>query len=180
MFVNVIDTIVPIEIQEELLAVHTDNYFPWYFQNKTSYHDYKDDGNTVDCFQLSHGSCYDNKKLSNVFDYTKKIVDCTMYRDLPISRIKSNLTTNLSNYNENLHQPIHVDSDNRNFVSMLYYVNDSDGGTMFFDENDKIVEKIEAKKGRLVIFPSTIKHAGCNPINTQYKIIVNYILDNSH
>lgn len=179
MFVNVIDSIVPLDLQEEMLVMHTDNHFPWYFQSQTSFHSFVDDGKTLDCFQLCHGSCYDNKKLSNVFDYTKKILDCTMYRDRPISRIKSNLTTNISNYNNTLHQPIHVDSDNKNFVSMLYYVNDNDGGTMFFNDDNELVEKIEAKKGRLVIFPSNIKHAGCNPINTQYKIIINYIIDNS-
>tara|TARA_E500000178_G_scaffold202109_1_gene199812 strand:- start:3860 stop:4399 length:540 start_codon:yes stop_codon:yes gene_type:complete len=176
MEIETFDNLIPMNIQEELLALHTDNYFPWYFQSQTAdYNDKFANFKDVECFQFSHGSFYNGEKLSEVFDYTKKILN---YIDgaFDILRIKSNFTTNITNYKTGDHQPIHIDSNTDN-VSLLYYVNDNDGGTLFFDNNNNVVKKVNAKKGRLLVFPANMKHAGFNPIKHQYKIVINYVLD---
>ena len=69
-------------------------------------------------------------------------------------------------------------------MSVLYYVNDSDGDTLIFDKNYpsepkdmKILARYQPKKGACAIFNSTIYHASCNPINSNKRIVINYILE---
>ena len=57
-------------------------------------------------------------------------------------------------------------------LALIYYVNDSDGDTVFF-ENDKIVKRVSPKKGRVIVFDGSHLHAGGYPTNVP-RCIVNY------
>lgn len=46
---------------------------------------------------------------------------------------------------------------------VLYYVNDADGDTVFFDKNKNIIERVTPKKGRIVFFKGNIMHGGGIP-----------------
>ena len=59
-------------------------------------------------------------------------------------------------------------------TSLIYYVNDSDGDTVFFD-GDKIVESVTPKKGRCVIFDGLIPHGAGIPSKGP-RCIINYNL----
>jgi len=56
----------------------------------------------------------------------------------------------------------------------LYYINDIDGDTLFFeDDKSTIFKKISPKKGRVVVFDGSIFHAPCIPtINP--RAVINY------
>lgn len=56
----------------------------------------------------------------------------------------------------------HVDMNIPHWV-VLYYVNDADGETVFFDKNNNIVERVQPKKGRIVFFNGDILHSGGIP-----------------
>lgn len=56
----------------------------------------------------------------------------------------------------------HVDMGIPHWV-VLYYVNDSDGDTVFFDKHNNIVERVTPKKGRVVFFNGNILHGGGIP-----------------
>lgn len=56
---------------------------------------------------------------------------------------------------------------------VLYYVNDADGDTVFFDNNNNIVESVSPKKGRVVLFNGSILHSGGIPTVGE-RCIVNY------
>ena len=60
-------------------------------------------------------------------------------------------------------------------TSLIYYVNDADGDTVFFDDDNYIVEKVKPKKGRCVIFDGLIPHGAGIPSNGP-RCIVNYNL----
>lgn len=59
-------------------------------------------------------------------------------------------------------------------LSLIYYVNDSTGDTVFFNE-DEIIESVTPKKGRAVLFDGNIMHSAGIP-NTGTRCIVNYNL----
>ena len=64
--------------------------------------------------------------------------------------------TELENY------AAHVDLPFQHTV-VLYYVNDADGDTVFFDKNNKIVKSVSPKRGRIVMFDGTQYHGGGIP-----------------
>ena len=59
-------------------------------------------------------------------------------------------------------------------LGLIYYVNDSDGDTIFF-EGDKELQRVSPKKGRIVIFDGDTLHAGGFPTDNP-RCIVNYNL----
>lgn len=59
-------------------------------------------------------------------------------------------------------QSIHTDISQPHNVC-LYYVNDSDGDTIFFDDNENEIKRISPKEGRIVVFNGSIKHCGSKP-----------------
>lgn len=70
------------------------------------------------------------------------------------------------------HAAPHTDMGIPHWV-ILYYVNDADGDTVFFDKNDKIIYRVTPKKGRAILFNGNIKHGGGIP--KQYsRCIVNF------
>lgn len=75
------------------------------------------------------------------------------------------------------HFPIHTDSGSREmstrFLAMLFYLNDSDAGTEFPLEN----LLVEAKQGRVVIFPPGLQwpHRGLEPVQGDKYILSTYL-----
>jgi hypothetical protein len=69
------------------------------------------------------------------------------------------------------HTP-HIDQHYSHYT-MLYYVNDSDGPTTFF-ENLDIIDSISPKRGRCVLFPGDTYHASSCPQKSDIRIVCNY------
>jgi 2OG-Fe(II) oxygenase superfamily len=63
---------------------------------------------------------------------------------------------------EQKHYRPHVDFPYPHTV-LLYYVNDADGNTVFFNKQKEVVQEVEPKKGRLLVFDGTIYHGGGIP-----------------
>jgi hypothetical protein len=73
----------------------------------------------------------------------------------------------------------HIDSNFENSVSCIYYVNDSTGDTVIFDDDLNVMEKITPKKGTGVIFNSNLLHAGCYPNDENTpRVIINFLFKN--
>ena len=92
-----------------------------------------------------------------------------------ICRIKGNLNLNVTGYKKKSHQPIHDDARVSGYKSLIYYINDSDGDTIFFNDKLKEIKRVNPKKGRAVIFDSQILHCGSNPIKQQNRAVINFI-----
>jgi hypothetical protein len=63
-----------------------------------------------------------------------------------------------------------------NYYSFVYYVKDSDGDTVFFDNND-IIARFTPKQGDIVFFKSNIMHASCNPKQNKERIVLNVVME---
>ena len=76
----------------------------------------------------------------------------------------------------------HIDiHGNNKFVVALYYVCDSDGDTVIYNETKEsetytINKSVTPKQGRMVIFDGKLYHAARQPINSNTRCIVNYNL----
>ena len=101
-------------------------------------------------------------------------------------RTKLNLTTPIPGYKSNNFCSPHTDIPDRKHYVMLYYINDSDGDTIFFEKpNDMynedliITHRVTPQKGRCVLFDGSIYHTQSNPIHTpaRFNININVVLN---
>ena len=74
----------------------------------------------------------------------------------------------------------HIDLHNRKHLVALYYVCDSDGDTIIYNEREKlktytIKEKVTPKQGRMVLFDGSLMHTAEQPLNNA-RCVVNYNL----
>ena len=94
-------------------------------------------------------------------------------------RIKANLTwkTDIK-----LPHPPHIDLPNNDHLSMVLYINESDGETIIYDKtihqgdhNLKEIARVSPKPGRAVIFNSNRFHSSSSPNTSSCRIIINSV-----
>lgn len=99
-----------------------------------------------------------------------------------IHKAKINLLLNNSEVQtEDTHNMPHVDNDEEH-VSLLLYLNDSDGDTVVFNERYKdefktltVMKKIKPQANKLLIIDNHF-HASTNPIKSGIRIVLNVII----
>ena len=99
-----------------------------------------------------------------------------------IIRSKVNLTTRASSEDSQKFYSPHVDIDYKHF-GFIYYLNDSDGDTVFFNKrypesslqesDSKEVIRISPKAGRAILFDGLQYHAGSPCVNTDFRALIN-------
>ena len=164
---RVIDNCIDIHRQNQILDYLTSERCNWYFtphvaDNKLTetdrpayYHEW-----------IANNMIRDPKHVSYIYPFLdiankNRVIRAVSFLQLP--------------RHDNTPNGKHIDLDGQNTIC-LYYVNDSDGGTVFY-KGDKIVKRIEAKKGRCVIFDGNILHSGVSPTNC--KIVINMNLQDA-
>lgn len=55
----------------------------------------------------------------------------------------------------------------------LYYIDDSDGDTFFFDDEWNIIQRVTPKAGRMVLFKNEVYHASSPPQQNGGRIVLN-------
>ena len=132
---------------------------------------------TVDTPYFSHSSCDGGKPSSIHFDQLSEIVKHLDFEKVnyQVYRVKSNLQFNVTGCKKTNHLPIHMDKITEGDKTLLYYVNDSDGDTLFFDNDLNITKRVTPKKNRAILFDSNMLHAGANPIKNETRIVINII-----
>jgi len=143
------------------------------------------DINIQDSIQYVHGVVGYNDPPSSLYPLVVPLVwffeKETGIKVKNILRIKANCLTR--DGMELKYNPPHVDVAQPGFLSLIYYVNDSDGDTVIFDKFHKDghnnltpIARIPPKKGSAVLIPSDIFHSSSCPINTLRRMVVNIIL----
>jgi hypothetical protein len=136
---------------------------------------------TVSNLQLTHHLyMHDEDKVSPHFPIInpiyKKLLE--MYGNINLMRAKINCTMPEPTMKPYEAQPRHVDLKYDNgepfpHLVCLYYINDSDGPTYFYTNQENASHRIIPKKGAALIFDGSILHAGSNPVQFPYRFALN-------
>ena len=73
--------------------------------------------------------------------------------------------------NPPLHHNPHTDMRTPH-TTVLYYVNNSDGDTFFFDDDLNITDRVTPKAGKAIMFDGLTYHASSNP-SKSYRLVIN-------
>jgi hypothetical protein len=175
VFDNVFSEQEEIEFEQNFLKM------PWYLSSADNhasvtsdvYNKYAD-SNTIEGIQLTNFLFID-KPNSPYYPVGAKILEQFCIRtNTPISkliRIKANLQLPQSR-EENQYNTPHVDNYSPHMVA-IYYVNESDASTLFFDKDFYVYKKVQSKRGRMIVFSGDNYHAGQPPTKNP-RIIINY------
>lgn len=154
--------------------------FPWFWRSSTTYGE-ADLGADHKDFQFIHIMYFDNAPKSNVFGLAQEILFAfeqkTGKRIKEPFRIKANLTVQSNLTDDELKSAIHIDTPKgSNTVSILYYVNDSDGDTVFYDDDKNEIQRFSPKKGTAVWFPSDNWHRHTPPRDNKRRLVINFVV----
>jgi hypothetical protein len=189
----VIDNFVPEAYQQSILNLLLGPELGWIYYNysvsdKSLDEFFYTDEPYKEHIQFRHTFVRDEAIISDYFKFIAPVVgEFQQYMKIPslkIQRIKSNLLMPQKGISQ---QRPHVDSFETGRITMLYYVNDSDNSTTFYNEYymSKPVglvtkqQTIQAKQGRAVIFDSNQIHAGSCPTEDVQgpRLVLNCIFD---
>ena len=146
----------------------TDHNFPWYYTPVTlGKGAKKDKGQFI--YRLYEGGRLEENYGRLILEFFSKLPE---FKTHNFNRAKINLTTPYKNSNE---YP-HIDLETPNSISYLYYFHDSDGPTFFYPNWWKKI-KVHPKRGKLVRFPSNLKHSGNNPTKYERRTVMSLIFE---
>ena len=186
----VFDDIIDLEYQERIKSILLGDetfegyYFPWYFTQDVTKQKDKDSQKRSAFF---HGYVRDNDDtigtIDSVFHYL--IVSllesaCNKIGKQSVNVIQGRSFLQLPiNYKGEREDSPHIDTSDDHFV-MLYYVCDSDGDTIIFNEKEKsekytIQKIVTPKQGRVVLFDGAFYHTAEQPMNN-VRCVINYDL----
>jgi hypothetical protein len=172
---KIIDNFLSQEYWQHLHDVITSPNFAWYCSNHTSA--YKNDNEP----QMVHVYYRDKKVNSELYSMIQPMLGefekQTGHTIKDIHRIKSNLLFNRVISDEAAKKTIHQDSPYSDHVSLLYYLVDSDGDTILYEDDEKTEKmRIEPKANRAVIFDSNTWHTGLLPVKNKTRYVINFTL----
>jgi len=150
-----------------LVETGEESFFRFPFEY--NHHVYDDDGSPFFGKQLYHINYgVDSNAPPFVFILTK-LLENELIKKIDINAKYEDLIRIIVNGQTSVNRPpAHMDDDiSSDIWTMLYYVTDCSGDTIFFDtqKNMKVVHKVKYKKGKIVIFPSSFMHQALPPKN---------------
>jgi len=173
---KVIDDVMPVVMQDQLIDICTSAEFMWGLLPDATF--MKDDPlakkmNKPQYPSFCHLAIMDYRSNTSTAGIISSMLLCMSDKaeidPKTLYRARFGLYLPIKDAPE--HNNIHVDMHQPHTVC-LYYVNNSDGDTFFFDNNRKVVERVSPKKGRMVIFDGLTLHASSMPSNG-YRISLN-------
>jgi|TARA_R110000803_G_scaffold149938_1_gene215393 hypothetical protein len=136
-----------------------------------------------ECFEYHHGWTWWSKRPEFQRIITEPL-EHTLGFPYTIQRIKINFNAQEIIENDGSCYVPHVDIEDGGGLTGIYYINDSDGDTVIFNEKDNtpirnneeisVRKVIKNKRGRLVLFDQSLLHAGCPPIKSNQRLVINF------
>lgn len=184
---SILNKLVPPSYAKMLEDELTQN-MPWYYTPSSSGEvdiDQKDK-NLVNFPQMHHVFLDNDGTTSPHFVLIQPLV-WFLEKELSINiislnRIKANLLLQGDATLDNYNLP-HIDHPNDDHISMVYYVNESDGDTRIFDktvqeghEDLNCIGQFKPEQGRALVFKSNRFHASAPPVKFKSRMIINFVL----
>ena len=190
---HIIDNFLPANEFDRMHRAVLSEEFPWFYSETVSI--LPEENHVVDPMAIEtdglHHIIYDRE--ANVESFTYKWLDVFMTRledELGYTRehlIRARLsqkTPRVGFTSENYNIP-HVDYPRPHDV-LIFYLNDSDGDTWFFNQRFTVLDRpvlftteqrVSPKANRLLAFNGLRYHTASNPINTNRRVILNINLE---
>lgn len=155
--------------------IESSESMPWYFLENSATHDSSDLLNYSFYHIVLDKENYNNEILSpNIFDISNTIGLILkdlfeLEKDYDIFRLRWGMTTTLNKVHN--HDP-HTDMVSPHKV-ILFYLNDSDGDTYFYNKEHKVIDSVTPKENRAVLFNGSILHSSSKPVKFARRIILN-------
>lgn len=160
--VEIIDNFLDKKQFDYIHEVMTSDWFAWFYNDHITF-DGGGEKFKKNHFQFTH-AFYSRLQKSNQYAVIEPIVnkiDC-----IGLARIKANLGTRTE---EHVEHGYHVDYDNPNLTTAIYYVNTNNGYTQFKDGH-----KIESVANRYIEFNSQELHQGVSQTDVKARIAINF------
>jgi hypothetical protein len=179
---NKLSNFVSEETANKLEEVLSSYQFPWFWRPSTVY-GANDDGEGSKDFQFIHMAFYDNQPQSELFNFvTPLLFDFEKATGITIKnlrKIKANLLPKQYLDKAELEETVHTDVDkcDKSYISIVYYVVDSDGDTIIYDDTNNVALQAQPVKGDAVYFPSYMRHRATPPKHNKRRIVLNMIVE---
>lgn len=161
MDIILIDNCLPDEHLKKIQSTMLGEDFPWFYR---SYKVSPETANSLNDFQFNHNFYND---FSFKSPYTEILIPIfEILNPSALVRIKANLTTMTD---EIVQYDYHVDYENFDGKTAIFYVNSNNGYTLFDDGS-----KVKSIENRLVIFDSKIKHTGTSCTDQKVRCVINF------
>ena len=176
---KIIDNFITPEQQDSLLEYVSSNKFPYRFQPT-----HINSGDELWAHapdQLTHHLYMHGEKASSPhLQIIRPLFDAIVREcgNITLFRAKVNVTSPCPPYNKYEPHVPHVDLGYEDGVKVdhmvcIYYINYSDGPTMFFDNAWDLVDTVYPQKGRAIIFDGNTFHAGSSPVSSPFRFVMN-------
>lgn len=119
-----------------------------------------------------------NSYYRRSFRFLPQLIDHLQFTYIPrtyvVERILINMQLQHAKWTLNNIHPDLREEDVPGAITILYYVNDSDGDTYFFN-NEECIKRIKPVKGTAAIYPANTYHAGSTPVESKNRTVLNMV-----
>jgi len=184
MTFQIIENIIPVNQQNLIEDRFLGSNFPLYLNDRSVHLDNLtafSDENTKDGYRLNHYFVKEGKLTSNEWSLIEPIALALVTKlglEPKIASCKLNINFPDPSFTDKDHFPPHYDTTDRAIVA-IYYVNEADGDTLFFNRNEKagtfeLTASLRPQKGMLVYFDNTVLHANKPPKLANIRCVINF------
>ena len=168
---NALNDSLLISIQEKIES----EQMPWYFLENSAYSEDKELAKQNSLNYSFYHTVFDKAKsyeaLSPLYDITNLIGlilrdAVELEKTYNIFRLRWGMITSVNKIHRNTP---HIDLLMPHKV-IVFYLNDSDGDTYFYDKEHKIIDSETPKENRAILFDGSILHSSSKPIEAARRI----------
>jgi hypothetical protein len=178
----IIKNLLPKKTIEQIQKITLSDKFSWTWHDKNT----RFAPNNCCVFQFVHVLHHEVfESNSEYFDLialpvVEELKKQTKYNIKNVHRAKVNLITKMEATTLQLLAMEHDDvsyETKGNYISAIFYINDSDGDTCIFDTNHNIEEQTSPISNSVIIFDSRKIHRGTPPKKNNRRVVLNLVLE---